>query len=182
MLSPAAKNKQQTLRGPCSYCWGSWSASVSNHRTRSSFTKQGCNPVAVKQVWNAHPWQGSLWGCSVCTVCCKNTPGKGAEHWHQVSPSLQDHWETAANRFDKQAQGDDSSVAPQTYTTPKAVGMSDAMRPPACQLEGKHWWCLQHEWEGKTRGRQMPHHPLFSRSASSCWFQQEAELGPLART
>lgn len=107
------------------------------------------------------PGRGAF-GAAACVQCAaKSTPIKRAERWHQVSPSLQDHWETAANCFDKQAQGDYSSVAPQTHTTPKAVGMSDAMRLPACQLEGKHWWCLQHDWEGRTRGRQMPRCPLF---------------------
>lgn len=78
-------------------------------------------------------------------------PGRGAfglQHVYRAAKnitskepsarSLQDHWETAADCFDMQAQGDDSSVAPQTHATPKAVGMSDAIRPPACQLEGKH--------------------------------------------
>lgn len=61
---------------------------------------------------------------------------EGTERWHQVSPSLQDHWDTAASCFHKQAQGDDSSAAPQTRTTPKALGMSDAMRPPLASWKG----------------------------------------------
>lgn len=86
------------------------------------------------------PGRGAFGAAAYVQCAAKNTPIKErTERWHQVSLSLQDHWETAANCFNKQAQGDDSGVAPQTHTTPKAVGMSDAMRPPACQLEGKHW-------------------------------------------
>ena len=45
--------------------------------------------------------------------------------------SLQGRWATAANSLDKQAQGDDSGVAPQTCTTPKGVGI--------CVQHRKEW-------------------------------------------
>lgn len=105
------------------------------------------------------PGRGAFGAAARVQCAAKTHPSKEPSTGIRYQTSLQDHWETAANSFDKKAQGDDSSLPPQT--TPKALGMSDAMRPPACQLEGKHWWCLKHEWEGRTRGRQMPHHMLF---------------------
>lgn len=78
------------------------------------------------------PGRGAV-GAAACVQSAANTVPirEGTECWHQVASSLQGHWATAANCLDKQAQGDDSGVAPQRRATPKGVGMNDTMRPPA---------------------------------------------------
>lgn len=42
------------------------------------------------------------------------------KHWQQIASSLQGHWVTASNCSDKQAQGDDYGVAPQTHNTERS--------------------------------------------------------------
>jgi len=116
------------------------------------------------------PGRGACGAAACEQSAVKKTPVKDrTRRSHQVALSLQGPWATAANCSDKQAQGDDSGAAPQTHTTPKGVGMSDAMRPPARRLGGRHWWCLQPEREGRTHSSWIPHHhPLFPQPAPSC--------------
>lgn len=168
------------LRGPSLYCWGSRSASVSNHR--SSFTKQGCNPVAVKQVWNAHPWQRSLWGCSVCTVCCK-------EHTHpQRSRALASGITVPAGPlgdccqlFRQAGSGRWLECRSSNTCNSKSSGnewCNEATGLPA----GREALVVPPAWVGgKNTWQADATPPAFSRSAPCCWFQQQAELGPLAR-